>query len=288
MGKLLGRTDAGRRTAALTALALLAFAGNSILCRMALGGDAISPAGFTAVRLGAGAASLWLLVTLRTGAVSQHAGQWASAAALFAYAAAFSFAYVSLDAGTGALILFGAVQLTMILAGLRAGERPAAAEWVGLGLAVSGLVVLVFPGLTAPAPAGAALMAAAGVAWGVYSLRGRGSAEALRNTAGNFLLTVPMAALLLAVAGGTAGWSARGVLLAATSGALASGVGYAIWYTALPSPTATRAALVQLLVPVIAAAGGVALLGEAVPLRLPVAAALVLGGVALAVTSRSR
>ena len=281
-------TGSARRTTALTALALLAFAGNSILCRMALGSHAISPAGFTAVRLGAGAGALWLLVALRTGGVPRHAGQWTSAAALFAYAAAFSFAYVSLGAGTGALILFGAVQLTMILAGLRAGERPVAAEWIGLGLAVSGLVVLVFPGLTAPAPAGAALMAAAGVAWGVYSLRGRGSAEALRNTAGNFLLTVPMAALLLAVAGGTGGWTARGALLAATSGALASGVGYAIWYTALPSLTATRAALVQLLVPVIAAAGGVALLGEPVPLRLPVAAALVLGGVALAVTSRSR
>lgn len=280
-------TDAGRRTTLLTTLALLAFAGNSILCRMALGSQAISPAGFTAVRLGAGAAGLWLLVALRTGVVPKHAGQWTSAAALFAYAAAFSFAYVSLGAGTGALILFGAVQLTMIVAGLRAGERPVTAEWVGLGLAVSGLVVLVFPGLTAPAPAGAALMAAAGVAWGVYSLRGRGSTEALRNTAGNFLLTVPMAVLMLAVAGGTAGWSARGVLLAATSGALASGVGYAIWYATLPSLTATRAALVQLLVPVIAAAGGVAVLGEAVPLRLPVAATLVLGGVALAVTSRS-
>ncbi len=280
-------THTGRRTALLTALALLAFAGNSILCRMALGSHAISPAGFTAVRLGTGAAALWLLVALRTGGVPKHAGQWTSAAALFAYAAAFSFAYLSLGAGTGALILFGAVQLTMIVAGLRAGERPVAAEWAGLGLAASGLVVLVFPGLTAPAPAGAALMAAAGVAWGVYSLRGRGSTEALRNTAGNFLLTVPMAALLLAFAGGTAGWTVRGTLLAAASGALASGVGYAIWYTALPSLSATRAALVQLLVPVIAAAGGVALLGEAIPLRLPVAAALVLGGVALAVTSRS-
>ncbi len=280
-------THTGRRTALLTALALLAFAGNSILCRMALGSHAISPAGFTAVRLGTGAAALWLLVALRTGGVPKHAGQWTSAAALFAYAAAFSFAYLSLGAGTGALILFGAVQLTMIVAGLRAGERPVAAEWAGLVLAASGLVVLVFPGLTAPAPAGAALMAAAGVAWGVYSLRGRGSTEALRNTAGNFLLTVPMAALLLAFAGGTAGWTVRGTLLAAASGALASGVGYAIWYTALPSLTATRAALVQLLVPVIAAAGGVALLGEAIPLRLPVAAALVLGGVALAVTSRS-
>lgn len=280
-------TTPGRRTAVLTSLALLAFAGNSILCRMALGGHAISPEGFTAVRLGAGAAALWLLVALRTRAVPRHAGHWASAAALFVYAAAFSFAYVTLSAGTGALILFGAVQLTMILAGLRAGERPSPLEWSGLALAVSGLAVLVLPGLTAPAPVGAALMAAAGMAWGVYSLRGRGSTDALRNTAGNFLLTLPMAALLLLIAGGAGAWTARGALLAAASGALASGAGYAIWYTALPSLTATRAALVQLLVPVIAAAGGVALLGEAVPLRLPISAALVLGGVALAVTSRA-
>lgn len=280
-------TGSARRTAVLTALALLAFAGNSILCRMALGSQAISPAGFTAVRLGSGAAALWLLVALRAGGAPRHAGQWASAAALFIYAAAFSFAYISLGAGTGALILFGAVQLTMLLAGLRAGERPRPAEWTGFVLALSGLVVLVLPGLTAPAPVGSALMASAGVAWGVYSLRGRGSTSALRDTAGNFLLTVPMAAVMLLVAGGAGDWTARGALLAATSGALASGAGYAIWYTALPSLTATRAALVQLLVPVIAAAGGVALLGEAIPLRLPISAALVLGGVALAVTSRA-
>jgi drug/metabolite transporter (DMT)-like permease len=280
-------TGSARRTAVLTALALLAFAGNSILCRMALGSHAISPAGFTAVRLGSGAAALWLLVALRTGGVPRHAGHWASATALFVYAAAFSFAYLTLGAGAGALILFGAVQLTMILAGLRAGERPSVLEWTGLALALSGLVVLVRPGLTAPAPVGSALMAAAGIAWGVYSLRGRGSTEALRNTAGNFLLTLPMAALLLLLAGGAGVWTMRGALLAAASGAVASGVGYAIWYSALPSLTATRAALVQLLVPVIAAAGGVALLGESVPLRLPVSAALVLGGVALAVTSRA-
>lgn len=280
-------TESGRRTALLTSLALLAFAGNSILCRMALGSHAISPAGFTTVRLGAGAVALWLLVALRTGGVARHAGHWASATALFVYAAAFSFAYLTLSAGTGALILFGAVQLTMILAGLRAGERPSPVEWAGLALAVSGLVVLVLPGLTAPAPIGSALMAAAGIAWGVYSLRGRGSTDALRNTAGNFLLTLPMAALMLFLAGGAGAWTVRGASLAAASGALASGAGYAIWYTALPSLTATRAALVQLLVPVIAAAGGVALLGEAVPLRLPVSAALVLGGVALAVTSRA-
>jgi len=275
------------RTIGLTALALLAFAGNSILCRMALGGTLIDPAGFTAVRLGSGALGLWLLVALRSRGLPRLAGQWASAAALFAYAAAFSLAYVSLSAGTGALILFGAVQLTMILAGLRAGERPRPAEWIGLTLALLGIFVLVRPGLTAPEPTGSALMAAAGVAWGVYSLRGRSSTEPLRTTAGNFLLTVPAAAVLVLLAGGAGAWTVQGALLAAASGALASGAGYAIWYAALPGLTATRAALVQLLVPVLAAGGGVALLSEAIPLRLPFAAALVLGGVALAVTSRS-
>jgi len=274
------------RTIALTALALLAFAGNSILCRMALGGHLIDPASFTAVRLGTGAAMLWLVSAVRAGGTPRPAGRWGSAAALFVYAAAFSLAYVSLSAGTGALILFGAVQLTMILAGLRAGERPRPREWMGLALAVGGLVVLVRPGLTAPPPTGSALMAVAGVAWGVYSLRGRDSTEALRNTAGNFLLTLPMVAVMLLAAAGVGSWSARGALLATASGALASGAGYAIWYTALPALTATRAALVQLLVPVLAAAGGVVLLGESIPLRLPAAAALVLGGVALAVTSR--
>jgi drug/metabolite transporter (DMT)-like permease len=276
------------RTVLLTGLALVAFAGNSILCRMALGDRLMNPAGFTAVRLASGAAALWLLLALRTGGVPRLAGHWISAAALLVYAASFSLAYLTLTAGTGALILFGAVQLTMILAGLRAGERPRAAEWLGLGLALTGLVVLVRPGLAAPSPAGSALMTAAGVAWGVYSLRGRRSEEPLRNTAGNFLLTVPPALALVLVAGGPGVWTGRGVALAATSGALASGAGYAVWYAALPALTATRAALVQLLVPVLAAAGGVALLSESIPLRLPVAAALVLGGVALAVTSRSR
>jgi drug/metabolite transporter (DMT)-like permease len=275
------------RTSGLTALALLAFAGNSILCRMALGHSLIDPAGFTAVRIGSGAATLWLLSAVRSGGIPRLAGHWASATALFAYAAAFSLAYVSLDAGTGALILFGAVQLTMILWGLRSGERPRAAEWVGLMLALAGLLVLVRPGLAAPDPGGAMLMALAGVAWGVYSLRGRRSSEPLRNTAGNFVFAVPAALLLMLVVGDRTTWTLPGVSFAVASGALASGAGYAIWYAALPALTATRAALVQLSVPVLAAAGGVLLLSEAIPLRLPVAAALVLGGVALAVTARS-
>jgi len=276
------------RTVTLAAIALLAFAGNSILCRMALGGELIGPAGFTAVRLGSGAAMLWLLVAARARALSRPRGHWASAAALFVYAAAFSLAYVTLDTGPGALILFGAVQLTMIASGLRAGERPRPAEWVGLALALAGLVVLVRPGLTAPAPGGSLLMATAGVAWGVYSLRGRASARPLLDTAGNFLLTVPAALGMAWLAGRGNYWTPHGVGLAVASGALASGGGYAIWYAALPALTATRAALVQLLVPVIAALGGIVLLSETLPLRLPVAAALVLGGVALAVTSRDR
>jgi drug/metabolite transporter (DMT)-like permease len=279
--------SSARRTVVLTGIALVAFAGNSILCRMALGGGLMDPTGFTAVRLGSGAGALWLLLAARGGGLPRLEGHWASAAALFIYAGAFSLAYVSLDTGTGALILFGAVQLTMILAGLRAGERPRAAEWIGLVLALTGLVVLVRPGLSAPEPTGAALMATAGIAWGVYSLRGRGSREPLRNTAGNFAMAVPVAGLLVVGAGGPGTWTASGVGLAVTSGALASGGGYAIWYAALPALTATRAALVQLLVPVLAAAGGVALLSETIPLRLPVAAALVLGGVALAVTART-
>lgn len=278
----------GARTASLTTLALLAFAGNSLLCRMALGGALIGPAGFTTVRLGAGAATLWLLVALRAGRPARPAGHWASSAALFIYAAAFSLAYVTLATGTGALILFGAVQLTMILAGLRAGERPRPAEWTGLALALGGLIVLVRPGLAAPAPGGSALMAIAGVAWGVYSLRGRSSDRPLLDTAGNFVRTLPAALVLMLLAGGTGPWSMSGVVLAVASGALASGAGYAIWYAALPALTATRAALVQLLVPVLAAVGGIVLLSETVPLRLPVAATLVLGGVALAVTSRAR
>lgn len=275
------------RTASLTVAALVAFAANSILCRMALLGHLIDPASFTAIRLASGAATLSLVVGWRVRGLPPRAGQWRSAAALFAYAIAFSLAYVSLDAGTGALILFGSVQLTMILAGLRAGERPRATEWIGLGLALGGLVILVRPGLSAPAPLGAGLMALAGMAWGVYSLRGRGSTAPLQNTAGNFVLTVPAAALVMLVAGSTGSWTSRGVLLAVASGALASGAGYAVWYAALPALTATRAALVQLSVPVLAAAGGVLLLGEALPLRLPIAATLVLGGVALAVTTRS-
>lgn len=276
-----------QRTGPLTALALLAFAGNSLLCRQALGAGLMDPAGFTAARLASGALVLWMIVRFR-GNRGIGEGRWASALALFTYAAAFSLAYLGLTAGTGALLLFGSVQATMLGWGLVTGERPRPAEWLGLLAALGGLFVLVRPGLAAPPAGGAALMALAGIAWGVYSLRGRGTRDPLGATAGNFLLTVPMAGALLLVGRGQLHATAEGVLLATASGALASGGGYVAWYAALPALTATRAALVQLLVPILAAAGGVMLLAESVPLRLPVAAALVLGGVALAVTARRR
>ena len=211
-----------------------------------------------------------------------------SALALFAYAAAFSFAYRELTAGTGALLLFGAVQVTMIGTGLLRGERPGAAEWLGLARALGGLGWLVSPGLAAPPAAGAALMICAGLAWGIYSLRGRKLGDPLPVTAANFLWAVPLAALLFFVAPGTPYYSAPGLGWAVLSGALASGVGYAVWYAVLPRLTATRAATLQLTVPVLAALGGVLFLRETISARLVLASLLVLGGVALAILGRRR
>lgn len=283
------------RIALLTALAMVAFAANSILCRLALGAGRIDAASFTLVRLGSGAVSLALIRAAgrargRARGEVVTRGRWhpLSAAMLFAYAAAFSFSYRSLTAGTGALLLFGAVQITMILWALRTGERFRAAEGVGLGAAVAGLVVLVLPGLRAPDPVGSALMAVAGIAWGVYSIRGRGTADPLSENARNFALSVPAAALVLVVALGSARLTGAGIAIAVLSGAVASGVGYVIWYAALRGLTSIRAAMVQLTVPVLAAAGGVLFLGESITMRLVGAAVLILGGVGLAVASRAR
>jgi drug/metabolite transporter (DMT)-like permease len=257
-----------------------------VLCRAALGEGVIDAAGFTAVRLAAGAlllAGVRSLVPAPARPGARGRGRWGAAAMLFLYAVAFSFAYRSLTTGTGALILFGAVQATMILAALRARERLAALEASGLILAVGGLVYLVLPGLAAPSLAGSLLMAAAGIAWGIYSLRGRGSRDPLGDTAGNFARSVPMVTVVLLVTALHAHATLRGVALAAASGALASGLGYAVWYAALRGLTAIRAAVVQLSVPVLAAAGGIAFLGERVTLRLVLSAVLILGGVGLAV-----
>lgn len=271
----------------LTLLAMLAFAGNSLLCRAALKSSAIDASAFTSIRIVAGGLALWLIVRIRGGTLAA-AGSWTSAFALFAYAAAFSFAYVSLTAATGALLLFGAVQATMIGFGLCTGERLRVRQAVGLVCALGGLVGLLLPGLSAPPLQGSVLMLVAGVAWGLYSLRGKGSGDPLRVTAGNFLRAVAFAAGLSLVMLPWAALDGPGVGYAIASGALASGIGYAVWYTALPGLKVTSAAAVQLTVPVIAAAGGVALLGEPVTLRLLITSAAILGGIALVIVDEPR
>lgn len=275
------------RTLLLTAVAMLAFAANSLLCRLALQQGGIDPASFGTVRLVSGALVLTLIVRLRSSPPAVARGDWLAATMLWAYVAGFSFAYLTLSAGTGALILFGAVQLTMFSVGLWRGERFTVMAWCGLALAVSGLVVLVAPGVAAPPLQGAALMAGAGVAWGVYTLRGRGAGEPVAATAGNFLRATPLALALSLVFAGQMQASPSGLALAIASGAITSGLGYGVWYAALPHLTALRAATVQLSVPLLAAAGGVLLLAEAVSLRLLLASAATLGGIALALFSRS-
>ncbi len=276
------------RTLALTLFALVAFASNSILCRLALGNATIDPASFTSLRIASGAVTLSIIATLSRRGAARHGGGWMSAAFLFLYAAAFSFAYVTLPTGTGALILFGCVQLSMMMAALRAGERPRILEWAGLVIAFAGLVFLTAPGLTAPAPVGSALMALAGVAWGVYSIRGRRGSDPLLETTGNFVRAVPFALAVSLVMIARHHVSIQGCVLAVASGAVASGIGYVVWYAALRGLSATRAATVQLSVPVLAALGGILFLSEAVSLRLAASAMLILGGVGLALAGRAR
>jgi drug/metabolite transporter (DMT)-like permease len=267
---------------------MLAFAGNSILCRMALADATIDPASFTALRLASGAAMLLLVLSLshRRKATKGH-GSWLSALMLFVYAVCFSYAYVTLSAGAGALILFGFVQATMIGWGLWTGDRPAGLEWLGWAVAVLGLVWLVMPGIEAPPMAGAALMAASGAAWGIYTLRGRGESDPLAATASNFTRSLVFAAALALIAIGNTDVSSRGALLAVLSGAATSGIGYVIWYAALDELTAMQAALVQLSVPAIAAGGGVLLLAEPLTVRLLLSTALVLGGLSLALSRKT-
>ena len=274
---------ANARVAAMTGLAMLAFAGNSLLCRVALRDTTIDAATFTSVRILSGALALSLIVRARHDE-PRASGGWASALALFAYAALFSYAYLSLEAGIGALLLFGAVQATMIGFGLWAGERLGARQSVGFVLALAGLVGLLAPGLSAPPVGGATLMLGAGIAWGVYSLRGKASGDPTRVTAGNFRLACAFAvALSLA----TLPWATPdfvGVAYAVASGAITSGIGYAIWYAALRGLTATHAATVQLSVPVIAALGAVAFLGEPITIRLVLASIAILGGIAMVIS----
>lgn len=276
------------RTLTLTSLAMLAFAGNSLLCRIALKHTSIDAASFTAIRLLSGAVMLWLVVIIRRNATNGN-GNWLSAFALFAYAAAFSFAYISLSAATGALLLFGAVQATMISYGIWSGERFVKWQVVGLVLAFGGIVGLLLPGLAAPPLLGSLLMLSAGVAWGIYSLRGKGAGDPTKVTAGNFLRAVPIAAALSVMMFLSKGLSLdAGVWYAVASGALASGIGYAIWYTALPALKATHAATVQLSVPVIAALGGIVFLGEPITLRYVLASVAILGGIALVILEKQK
>ena len=283
-----------RRTAAFAVLALLGFAGNSLLCRAALRDGGIDAASFTALRLAAGAAALAALVGWRTwradrgagahasGAVpAAGAGDWTSAAALFAYAALFSLAYARLSAGTGALLLFGAVQATMLTQGWREGDRLAGLRALGAALAAAGLLALLAPGLQAPPLGAAAMMLGAGVAWGLYTLRGRRAGDALSRTAGNFWRSLPMAAALLLLGLPAAHAGATGIACALASGALASGVGYALWYAVLPALRASTAATLQLCVPILTALCGVVVLGEALSMRLVGSALLVLLGIGL-------
>jgi drug/metabolite transporter (DMT)-like permease len=273
------------RIVVLTSLAMFAFAGNSLLCRVALKHASIDAASFTTIRLISGAVMLWLVARIFRGTHTGR-GNWPSAFALFAYAAGFSFAYVNLPAATGALLLFGAVQATMIGHGIWVGERLRRLQLVGLVLALGGLVGLLLPGLSAPPLLGSLLMLGAGVAWGIYSLRGKGAGDPTRVTAGNFLRAAPIAAALSILMHDGASLDSAGFWYAVSSGALTSGIGYAIWYTTLPALKATSAATVQLSVPVIAALGGIVFLGEPLTLRLVLASVAILGGIALVIMEK--
>jgi drug/metabolite transporter (DMT)-like permease len=275
------------QTVIYTTLAMVAFAANSLLNRLALGNSAMDASSYTTVRLVSGAIMLAVIGTLSKdkGWLRQR-GTWRSAALLFLYAIAFSFAYLSLSTGSGALILFGSVQLTMMIAALYAGERPHFLEWTGLLLALGGLVYLVFPGLKAPSPLGSMLMAAAGISWGFYTLRGRGSNDPLGDTASNFIRSVPFVLVISLLNLKNIHLSANGLILASVSGALTSGLGYVIWYAALRGLTTTRAATVQLSVPVLAAWSGIIFLSEEISFRLLLAGVLILGGIGLAVMGR--
>ncbi len=274
-------------TVILTAVAMVAFAANSVLCRLALGAGLIDAASFATVRTVSGAVLLAAILVLRQKAFAARPN-WRSVVALYLYMVFFAFAYLSLGAGTGALILFAAVQLTMFTVALRAGEHFPPVSWAGLAIAIAGLVYLVSPGLTAPDPLGAALMTIAGISWGAYSLVGRSATDPIEATAHNFLYAVPLVVATSLVFVGDFAVTATGAAYAVASGAVASGVGYVIWYAALRGLTGTGAATVQLSVPVIAAIGGAILLSEAVTLRLVVASAATLGGVALVLTQRNR
>ncbi|MEM8682142.1 MAG: DMT family transporter [Pseudomonadota bacterium] len=268
------------QTLLLTATAMVAFAANSVLCRLGLGAGLIDAASYSSIRLVSGAVMLALLVLLRGGSLNRRP-DLRMVAGLFVYVVCFSYAYLTLDTATGALVLFAAVQLTMFAVSLAGGERFNVGSWLGLALALGGLIYLLLPSASSPDPLGAVLMATAGVAWGVYSLCGRAVTDATTSTALNFVYAAPVAVAVGLVLPGEVVITASGTAYAVASGAVASGLGYAIWYRALPGLAGTQAATVQLSVPVIAALGGLVFLSEALSVRLIVATAATLGGVAI-------
>lgn len=275
------------RTASLTVIAMFAFAANSLLCRLALAEDLMDAATFTSVRIVAGAVTLGSIVLFRRRTGERQPVNWYCVATLFAYMVFFSFAYLSLSAGTGALLLFGSVQLTMFVVALHQGERFPLLSWAGFACAIFGLIYLVLPGVTAPDPLGAILMIVAGIAWGFYSLLGRQVADPLEATAGNFIYSVPLVLVVSLIFLSEFNISYDGLFLAIASGAITSGCGYVVWYAALSGLTATRAATVQLSVPVIAAFGGILLLSELITMRTVLASAAILGGIAIVLTQRA-
>ncbi|BFM07926.1 DMT family transporter [Halioxenophilus aromaticivorans] len=273
----------------LTSLSLIAFAGNSILCRLALGGEAIDAGTFTIVRLISGIAVLLLIHRLlTTDNQPKSSGSWKSAVMLFVYALGFSYAYVQMDTGTGALILFAAVQLTMITVSLLQGNRLTRLEALGAIIAFIGFVYLMLPGVTAPPMGSFFMMLAAGIAWGLYTLAGKGSTNPIQDTTFNFVRTLPLVLVLLLVTFSYSQLSTKGFILAVVSGGLASGVGYAVWYVALTGLSAIQAAVLQLLVPLLAALGGVLFADEIITSRLAVATGLILGGIGVVIGGRAK
>jgi len=271
----------------LTCLALIAFAANSVLCRLALGNETIDAASFTVVRLLSGALTLLLILGMKgnnKGVISK--GSWAASFSLFLYAITFSYAYLSIDTGTGALILFGTVQLTMILLSLIAGTRLHFSEWSGVIIAFMGFIYLILPNITTPSINGLILMTVSGVSWGIYTLKGRSSNNPLMDTTYNFLRTIPFVMILAIFTMEVMSISTEGIILALLSGGLTSGIGYTIWYIALRGLSTTQAAVVQLLVPVIAAVGGVLFVSETITLRLVISAVIVLGGILMVILGK--
>jgi len=275
------------RTSIFTMLALVAFAANSVLCRLALGERTIDAASFTSIRLLSGALVLLAILRFNRKKVgSSTRGSWSATLMLFSYALTFSFAFITLDTATGALILFSSVQITMILLSLISGNRLHIVEWLGVTVAFIGFLYLVLPGVTAPSVIGFSLMTLAGISWALYTLRGRGSVNPLSDTAYNFARSIPLVIALTILTFQKAHISPEGIVLATISGGLTSGIGYTIWYIALGGLGATQAAVVQLSVPIIAALGGLLLVSEPISLHLTLSALLILGGILIVILGR--